>query len=140
MTTALTTALTTATSSAMTATAEAVVAAVVARDGEALRGTLTDDVQLEALLPRGLLEGRGPDEVSAAFARWFGDLARFDLVAATAGEIGPRLHLRWRFRAVFADGSAHLVEQQLYADTAGGRLSRIRLLCSGFCGEEQEST
>ena len=116
--------------------AEQVVSAVAARDGSALRATLTDDVELEALLPRGLLVGHGPDAVAAAFQRWFGDLPSFELVAATAGEIGDRLHLRWRFRAQHADGPTCLVEQQLYADAAeDGRIRRVRLLCSGFCPE-----
>lgn len=121
---------------ALTTTAETVVAAVAARDGAALRAALTDDVELEALLPRGLLVGHGPDDVTAAFQRWFGDLPVFELVAATAGELGDRLHLRWRFRAQSTDGSSSLVEQQLYADAAeDGRIRRLRLLCSGFCPE-----
>jgi len=74
----------------------------------------------------------------ATFARWFGDTDEFDLVEAVVGEVGARLHLRWRARlraARLGDGW-FVVEQQVYADTtADGRIARMSLLCSGYCPE-----
>src|SRR5829696_3714076 len=105
------------------------------QDFSRLAATLDDDAHLSALLPRGLAEWDGADQISAAFRQWFGEVDRFELVDAVIGEVGPRLHLRWRVRVqAQARGEGWLViEQQVYA-AAGpdGRLTRLSLLCSGF--------
>ena len=112
--------------------------ALACQDFDRLASTLDDDASLSALVPRGLRESRGPAEIRATFARWFGDTGEFDLVEAVVGEVGSRLHLRWRARlraARLGDG-CFVVEQQVYADTtADGRIARMSLLCSGYCPE-----
>jgi hypothetical protein len=70
--------------------------------------------------------------------RWCGDADEFELVDAMVGEIGPRLHLRWRVRVRNPRLGAgwFVVEQQVYADTdRDGRIAELFLLCSGFCAE-----
>jgi ketosteroid isomerase-like protein len=108
------------------------------RDFERLGSALCDDVHLRALLPPGLFEWDGTDDVRAAFARWFGDVEQFELVDAIVGEVGQRLHLRWRVRLQaerLGDGW-FVVEQQAYADTDGSdRIQHLSLLCSGYCPE-----
>ncbi|MEQ0563344.1 hypothetical protein ABJI51_30060 [Amycolatopsis sp. NEAU-NG30] len=94
------------------------------------------DAHLSALVPRGLREAHGPEEIRATFARWFGDTDDFTLVDTAVDEIGARLHLRWRARlraARLGDGW-FVVEQQAFADTTpDGRIARMSLLCSGYC-------
>lgn len=105
-----------------------------------IASTMDSDAHLSALLPRGVREFRGPDEIEAAFARWFGDLDEFELVEGEIDKIGPRLHLRWRVRVRGERLGAgwFSVEQQVYADDDGadGRFSRMVLLCSGYCPED----
>ena len=76
-----------------------------------------------------------PDDVTAAFTSWFGDAADFELIDATVGEVGGRLHLSWRLRvrpAPFGIGDGwHVIEQQAYADAAE-TIDSLDLLCSGF--------
>jgi hypothetical protein len=108
------------------------------RDFERLGSALCDEVHLRALLPPGLFEWDGPDDVKAAFVRWFGDAQQFELVDAVVGEVGSRLHLRWRVRlqAERLGGRWFVVEQQAYADTdASDRIQHLSLLCSGYCPE-----
>lgn len=107
---------------------------LAAQDFTRLGGALSADAQLRALLPRRVLERSGAEEVAAAFAHWFGDTQGFDLVEASVGEIGGRLHLRWRVRLQAARLGAgwFTVEQQSYADTADGRIARLDLLCTGY--------
>jgi hypothetical protein len=107
-----------------------------ARDLDRLVATLMPDVRMLANLPRGAVEYSGPDEVRAAFHRWFVDVDRFELLDAGIGEVGTRLHLRWRARVQaerLGEGWFE-VEQQVYADVdASRRFNQLRLLCSGYC-------
>jgi hypothetical protein len=49
----------------------------------------------------------------------------------TVGEQFARALAAWRFAVATPDGP-HLVEQQAYCSTADGRISWMRVLCSGF--------
>jgi hypothetical protein len=108
------------------------------RDYEKVAASLAPDVRFRALLPPGPHELQGAAEVAGAFRSWFGDVPEFELVDATVGEVGGRLHLSWRIRvrpAPFDIGDGwHVIEQQAYAD-ASGPIDSIDLLCSGFNAE-----
>jgi hypothetical protein len=81
------------------------------------------------------MDTEGADEVAGAFSSWFGQAEDFELIDATVGEVGGRLHLSWRLRlrpAPFEIGDGwHVIEQQAYAD-AGDTIESLDLLCSGF--------
>ncbi len=108
---------------------------LAAQDFARLDGALTADARLRALLPGGLREWTGAETIADVFARWFGGTEEFELVEATVGEVGGRLHLHWRLRlrAERLGPGWFTVEQQAYADTAdGGRIARLDLLCTGY--------
>jgi hypothetical protein len=108
---------------------------LAAQDFGRIGKALTADVRLRALLPGGLSEWAGAETATAAFARWFGDTEDFELLQATVGEVGGRLHLHWRLRlqAQRLGPGWFTVEQQAYADPgAGGRIGRLDLLCTGY--------
>jgi hypothetical protein len=111
---------------------------VGARDFDAVVGTLTDDVIFRALLPRRVLDRSGRDAVRSVLDTWFGAAERWEMVEAVVGEVGGRIHLRWRLRLTNPDigPGTFLVEQQLYADAVpDGRLRDIALLCTGYLRE-----
>jgi len=109
------------------------------RDYRQMAATLSPDVQLRAMLPRGPDAWAGPASVAEVFRSWFGTAEDFELVDAAVGEVGGRLHLSWRVRlrpAPFNKGDGwHVIEQQAYAD-AGDTIRSLDLLCSGFHSEE----
>src|SRR3954462_14964903 len=108
------------------------------QDFPRLAATLAEDAVLTALVPSGLKQWLGPEEIGARFRFWFGEVSEFELIDAVVGEVGPRLHLRWRVSvsADRVDGGWFVVEQQGYADPGpDGRLAALSLLCSGFCRE-----
>jgi hypothetical protein len=108
---------------------------LAAQDFAQLGGALAADACLRALLPSGLWEWAGADAIAHRFARWFGDTEDFELVEATVGEVGGRLHLHWRLRlqAERLGAGWFTVEQQAYADTdESGRIARLDLLCTGY--------
>ena len=110
-------------------------AGLAAQDFAQLGGALAADACLRALLPSGLWEWAGADAIADRFARWFGDTEDFELVEATVGKVGGRLHLHWRLRlqAERLGPGWFTVEQQAYADTdGGGRIARLDLLCTGY--------
>jgi hypothetical protein len=111
---------------------------LAAQDFTRLGDALTADARLRALLPKGLREWTGAEAIAGAFGRWFGDTEDFELVEATVGEVGGRLHMHWRVRlqAERLGTGWFTVEQQAYADTAdGGRIARLDLLCTGYRSE-----
>ena len=108
---------------------------LAAQDFAQLGDALAAGARLRALLPRGLREWTGAEVIAGQFARWFGDTDDFELVEATVGEVGGRLHLHWRLRlqAQRLGAGWFTVEQQAYADTGdGGRITRLDLLCTGY--------
>jgi hypothetical protein len=108
---------------------------LAAQDFARLGGALAADAHLRALLPSGLREWAGADAIADLFAYWFGNTQDFDLVEATVGEVGGRLHLHWRLRlrAERLGAGWFTVEQQVYADTdESGRIARLDLLCTGY--------
>ena len=108
---------------------------LAAQDFAQLGDALAADARLRALLPLGLREWTGAEVIAGQFACWFGDTDDFELVEATVGEVGGRLHLHWRLRlqAQRLGAGWFTVEQQAYADTGdGGRITRLDLLCTGY--------
>ena len=108
---------------------------LAAQDFAGLGGALAADARLRALLPSGLREWTGAEVIAGVFTRWFGDTEDFELAEASVGEVGDRLHLRWRLRlrAKRLGSGWFTVEQQAYADTDdGGHITRLDLLCTGY--------
>jgi hypothetical protein len=108
---------------------------LAAQDFTQLGGALAADVRLRALLPPGPREWTGAEVIAGQFSAWFGDTKDFELVETAVGEVGGRLHLRWRLRlrAERLGAGWFTVEQQAYADTDdGGRIARLDLLCTGY--------
>ena len=111
---------------------------LAAQDFAELSAALTADACLRALLPSGLREWAGAEAIARVFARWFGDTGDFELIEATIGEVGGRLHLHWRLRlrAERLGRGWFTVEHQAYADTdESGRIARLDLLCTGYLPE-----
>jgi hypothetical protein len=114
---------------------------LAAQDFTRLGGALAADVRLRALLPPGPREWTGAEVIAGQFSSWFGDTKDFELVETTVGEVGGRLHLRWRLRlqAERLGTGWFTVEQQAYADTDdSGRIARLDLLCTGYRPEGED--
>jgi hypothetical protein len=116
--------------------------ALAARDYELMATTLAPNVQFRAMLPRGPMHWEGPAATTDAFRCWFGPAEDFEVVDATIGEVGGRLHLSWRLRvrpAPFDIRSGwHVIEQHAFANTSD-TIESLDLLCSGFRAEPGHS-
>ena len=111
---------------------------LAAGDFTALATLFEPEVSFNALLPDGLREWQGREQVEAAFVAWFGRVEEYAIVASSVDHVGPRLQLQWRARVRgghFGEVS-HVVEQQVYADPGpSGRIAHLSMLCSGFAPE-----
>jgi hypothetical protein len=117
------------------ATAGSFLEGLATQDFARLAGALAAGARMRALLPAGPREWTGAEVIAGQFASWFGDTEGFELVEATVGDVGGRLHLCWRLRlqAERLGPGWFVVEQQAYADTDGGeRVARLDMLCTGY--------
>lgn len=108
---------------------------LAARDFDTVLDALTDDVAFRALLPTRVLDVTGRKAVAATFDVWFGKVECWEMLEAVVGEVGGRVHLRWRLRLTnpAVGPGTFLVEQQIYADAGpDGRLRDVSLLCTGY--------
>jgi hypothetical protein len=109
--------------------------ALATRDYERMATTLGATIRFRAMLPSGPMELEGSRDVAEAFRSWFGGADQFEVVDATVGEVGGRLHLAWRIRllpAPFDIGRGwHVIEQQGYADAVTS-IETMDIVCSGF--------
>lgn len=113
------------------ATLERMVEAIQSADRAALEDLFTEDVSLRALLPRRDVQLTGAAEAAALMAGWFADSTDRACVAYDATVVGDTWRVSYRF-TVREAGADLVVEQHAYCRFTNGRISAIRLLCSGF--------
>lgn len=108
--------------------------AVAAKDRAGLEALLADDVDFKGLTPGRVWEASGPDGVAAVyFDSWFEPSDEIvGLADARSGAaVGDTDHVSYRLD-VLNDAGPQVAEQQAYFRTTDGRISHLRVLCSGF--------
>lgn len=103
------------------------------RDFATFERCLAADARLRALVPPGPLDLHGPEAITDRFRRWFGGPDDFEMLEASASDIGSKHYLRWRIRMVAGElpNQARVVEQHVYT-TGTDAIETVDLLCSGF--------
>lgn len=108
--------------------------AVATRDRAALAQLLAADVDFKGLTPNRVWEATDVDGVVAVyFERWFGPTDEIVRLAdAHPGDpVVDTERVVYRLDVDLAEGP-HVVEQQAYFRTTAGRISHLRVLCSGY--------
>ncbi len=112
--------------------AEVLLNALTARDFTTARSVLADDLAIRMLVPPGLMTDEGGDAAIGWFSSWFTDADPFQVEASNANEVEGRAAVTYRLRLHKPDGW-YVIEQHLMLDVdAGGHVTAIDLLCSGF--------
>lgn len=106
------------------------------RDFTALERCLSVDARMRALVPMGPLELTGAASIADRFRLWFGGDDAFEMIEASASDVGSKHYLRWRVRMTSAEmpAQSRVAEQHLYT-TGTEAIETIDLLCSGFHAE-----
>ena len=118
--------------SSATEPGERFVAALSERDFEKLSETLAPDARMRALLPSGLTELSGAEDVGARFASWFGNAVEFELTRSGTEQFADRLHVFYRLRMRRHGEFPKLVEQHLLCTSDGVHITSFDLVCTGF--------
>lgn len=108
--------------------------ALAAKDAASLKALLAPDVDFRALTPNQYWEsGDAAELVDSTFlSEWFAPDDRIlGVLNVISGEIDARQHVSYRFAVERPEGP-YQVEQQAYFDVDAGRISWLRILCSGF--------
>jgi hypothetical protein len=112
----------------------AFVAALTSKDADAMLALFAGGVDFRALTPGRLWEPGTPAEVvsEVILGTWFEPTDAVELVEAVdTGLVGDRGRVSYRLRVANADGR-FVVEQQAYLELSAGKITWMRLLCSGF--------
>jgi TusA-related sulfurtransferase len=105
--------------------------ALAARDRSALLGLLAEDVRLRAVLPSKQLDLVGAGPVVDKMTGWFADSPELVPLASNVDLVGDVLYAGYRF-AMRGGPVEEVVEQHAYLAVDGGRITHVRLVCSGF--------
>ena len=107
--------------------------ALASKDRATLCALLTDPVDFQALTPRRHWQATEPGQVGdVILGTWFGPADDIEAALAFSHSSLPgRERVSYRLRVRNADG-VHVVEQQAYYNAEGGRISWLRILCSGY--------
>ena len=105
---------------------ERFLSALEARDFDGIAGCFHADALLVAVVPPGIREDAGPEQIAARYRRWL-DEGVATVPEAEATAFSDLAKLRYVVEA--ADGTAF--EQTAYAEIADDRLFRLRVACSG---------
>jgi hypothetical protein len=107
--------------------------ALSAKDSDQLRGLLADEIDFRGMTPGRFWEASSPSDVLDVLYEWFEPSdAIEELIAVADSTVVDRRCVDYRFRVRNDDG-LFAVEQRAYYDVDGdGRISLMRVMCSGF--------
>ena len=109
-------------------------AALAARDAAALRSLFGSEVDFRGLTPGRCWEADTPDALvnDVILGAWFepGDVIQ-QIESVQSGQVGTRTRIGYRLRVQNAGGT-FTVEQHAFCDLANGKITWLRVLCSGF--------
>lgn len=113
---------------------EVFVAALAAKDRNALVAVLSPDVDFRAMTPNRFWEADSAAAVvdDIVLGAWFEAEERIDGVDEIVhGRVADRHRVGYVLRVTTPDGE-FVVEQQAYYAVAAGRITWLRVMCSGF--------
>ena len=112
---------------------EQMAVAIGAGDRAGLLALLAPDLDFRAMTPARFWEASSADEVAdVVLGTWFGGDRHLDSLEQLDTDVmADRERVGYRFRATTPDGPT-LVEQQAYLGVEDGRVTWLRVMCTGF--------
>jgi hypothetical protein len=112
---------------------ERFVDALLAKDWTRVDSAVDPEIDFRALTPGRAWEATTrKDLVEGVFQHWFGPSVEiYEIVDISTDRVVGRNRVVYRFRLRNPDGD-HICEQTAYYDEARGRITNLRILCTGF--------
>lgn len=113
--------------------------ALAATDRAGLLATLAPDLEFRGLTPRRAWSADTAEEVvdDIVFGTWFAPPKFIEALESVAtGRVAQRGSVTYRL-LIDGDGRPMVCEQQAYYEVADGRISWLRILCSGILPREE---
>ena len=107
--------------------------AIAEKDGAAIRGLFSTPVAFRAITPRRYWEAEDPGGVcDIILGTWFGpDKMVTGIVSIDSDCVGDVAKVSYRMAVELGEGPS-VVEQVAYYSDQDGRITKMRLVCSGF--------
>lgn len=108
-------------------------AALLAKDWDGVMAVLDPAVDFRGLTPSQPWEAMTSDDlVQQVLTQWFeaGDDI-YEVLDVSTGQVVDRQRVVYRFR-ICNQGGDYVCEQTAYYDTDAGKISKLRILCTGF--------
>lgn len=108
--------------------------AIAAKDASALLGMLASDIDFRAMTPGKFWEADSAAQLvdEVILGQWFEPSDRIDGIEAVENAtVVDCERVGYRFRVTNEDGTS-LVEQQAYLRIEAGRITWLRIMCSGY--------
>jgi hypothetical protein len=109
-------------------------AALAAKDAAALRSLFAGEVDFRGLTPGRVWEARTVDALidEVLLGSWYvpGDVIQ-RIESVQQGQVGTRTRIGYRLRMDSA-GRTYTVEQHAFCDLSDGKITWLRMLCSGL--------
>jgi hypothetical protein len=109
-------------------------AALAARDAAALRSLFGSEVDFRGLTPGRCWTAGTPDALvnDVILGAWFEPCDAIQRIESVqSGQVGTRTRIGYRLR-VKNPGGTFTVEQHAFCDLTNGKITWLRMLCSGF--------
>lgn len=108
--------------------------ALADKDAAGMKALLAPEVDFRAMTPAKFWESNDVDAIvdETILGTWFAPERRITGVTAVETEcLGSRDRVGYRFSVTRPDGD-FTIEQQAYYTSQGGRITWLRIMCSGF--------
>ena len=107
------------------------VEAIIAQDFNRLTMICQPDVISTLMVPKRIFEYDNAFDLSTRIEDWFGEYDSIEKVHTRVALVGAKLGIFYRLSCKGGPAS-YTIEQQVYCTLRDGRISQLKLLCSGF--------
>lgn len=103
------------------------------KDFDRVREMLAPEIDFRGMTPRKVWEESSPDAiVDDVLRKWLEDDETVrEIESIDTGRVGDRHSVRYRFHVDVPGEGPHVMEQQAYYELTDGRISWLRVMCSG---------
>ena len=119
---------------------ESFLAALTARDFEALEQIFMPKASFRSLVPSTERFGSTASAAVGHLRNWFGDKDTIEVIQSTTEMIDDVLSLQYRLRTHNRLDGWQVIEQHAYCEIQDGKIHKMRLVCSGFHPDPDQST